>query len=106
MKRRLPLGIQTFREIRERNCYYVDKTGYLDRLLDEGKQLVPVAAAAVRQEPVPGHREGVLRGQRGAVSGAAHPRAPGLLAAPPVVRLSFAGGNFAAPGYLPKNVIA
>ena len=36
VKRRLPLGIQTFREIREPNCYYVDKTGYLDRLLDEG----------------------------------------------------------------------
>ena len=37
VKRRLPLGVQTFREIREQNCYYVDKTGYLDRLLDEGK---------------------------------------------------------------------
>ena len=28
VKRRLPTGIQTFREIRESNCYYVDKTGY------------------------------------------------------------------------------
>ena len=25
-KRRLPIGIQTFREIREDGCYYVDKT--------------------------------------------------------------------------------
>ena len=25
-KRLLPIGIQTFREIRERECYYVDKT--------------------------------------------------------------------------------
>ncbi len=24
--RRLPIGMQTFIEIRERNCYYVDKT--------------------------------------------------------------------------------
>ena len=36
-KRRLPIGIQTFREVREDNCYYVDKTAYIRRLLDEGK---------------------------------------------------------------------
>ena len=29
--------MQTFRELRERNCYYVDKTPYIQRLLDEGK---------------------------------------------------------------------
>ena len=29
--------MQTFREIRERNCYYVDKSAYVGRLLDEGK---------------------------------------------------------------------
>ena len=36
-RRRLPIGIQTFRELRERDCYYVDKTAYLVRLADEGK---------------------------------------------------------------------
>ena len=36
-KRKLPIGIQTFREIREDNCYYVDKTAYIHRLLNEGK---------------------------------------------------------------------
>ena len=35
-KRRLPIGIQTFRKIREEDCYYVDKTAYIRRLLDEG----------------------------------------------------------------------
>ena len=35
-KRRLPIGIQTFRRIRERNCYYVDKTSFIERLVDEG----------------------------------------------------------------------
>ena len=29
--------MQTFREVREQGCYYVDKTGYARRLLDEGK---------------------------------------------------------------------
>ena len=36
-RRKLPIGIQTFREIREDNCYYVDKTAYIRRLLNEGK---------------------------------------------------------------------
>ena len=36
-KLRLPIGMQTFRELRERNCYYVDKTGFIRRLLEEGK---------------------------------------------------------------------
>ena len=36
-RRRLPIGIQTFREVREGNHYYVDKSAYIRRLLDEGK---------------------------------------------------------------------
>ena len=36
-RRKLPIGMQTLREIREQDCYYVDKTGYVRRLLDEGK---------------------------------------------------------------------
>ena len=35
-RRKLPIGIQTFRRIREDGCYYVDKTAYVQRLLDEG----------------------------------------------------------------------
>ena len=35
-RRKLPIGIQTFRKIREDNCYYVDKTAYIARLVDEG----------------------------------------------------------------------
>ena len=36
-RRRLPIGIQTFREVREDDCYYVDKTPHIQRLLDGGK---------------------------------------------------------------------
>ena len=35
-KRKLPIGIQTFRKMREEDCYYVDKTSYVRRLVDEG----------------------------------------------------------------------
>ena len=37
MRRRLPIGVQNFREIRDENCYYVDKTAYIGRMFDEGK---------------------------------------------------------------------
>ena len=36
-RRKLLIGIQTFREFWKDSCYYVDKTAYLRRLLDEGK---------------------------------------------------------------------
>ena len=36
VRRRLPIGLQTFRKLREQDCYYVDKTAYVERLLDEG----------------------------------------------------------------------
>lgn len=35
--KKLPIGIQTFREIREDNCYYVDKTPLVARLAESGK---------------------------------------------------------------------
>jgi len=36
-RRILPIGIQTFREIRETDCYYVDKTGFALQLIEQGK---------------------------------------------------------------------
>ena len=34
-RRKLPIGIQTFRQIREEGFYYVDKTGFARRLADD-----------------------------------------------------------------------
>jgi hypothetical protein len=36
-RKKLPIGIQTFREIREEKHYYVDKTGFALQLIEEGK---------------------------------------------------------------------
>ena len=36
-RKKLPIGIQTFREIRESVCYYVDKTPYALKLFEQGK---------------------------------------------------------------------
>jgi hypothetical protein len=37
IQRKLPIGIQTFEKIREDNSVYIDKTGFLVKLVDSGK---------------------------------------------------------------------
>ena len=39
-RRKLPAGVHTFREMREDDCYYVDKTEYMIRLASEGRHYV------------------------------------------------------------------
>ena len=36
IRRQLPIGIQSFRRIREQDCYYVDKTPHIRRLIQTG----------------------------------------------------------------------
>ena len=76
--KKLPIGIQTFAKIREDDYYYVDKTGFARRLIDEGTPLLSVPPAPLRQVAVSRHPGGTVRRQRTAVSGAAYPRALGL----------------------------
>ena len=60
MRRKLPIGIQNFREVREDGHYYVDKTPYIERLLDDGKHFFLSRPATVRQKPVPRHAQGAV----------------------------------------------
>ena len=105
-RRRLPLGIQTFRTIREDGCYYVDKTAYAARLIEQGthyflsrprrfgkslfvdtlKELFEGDEALFRGLAVHGHWDWSVR----------HP----------VLRLSFGGGLFQEPGGLHANMMA
>ena len=36
-RRRLPIGKQTFRKLREQDCYYVDKTHFIERATGEAE---------------------------------------------------------------------
>lgn len=31
----LPIGIESFRELREKNCYYIDKTRFIEELMND-----------------------------------------------------------------------
>ena len=82
MKRKLPIGIQTFREIREDNCYYVDKTPYIRRLLDEGKHYFLSRPRRFGKSLFVDTLKGIVRGQRAAVPGIGRARPLGLVCAP------------------------
>ncbi len=63
-RRRLPIGMQTFREVREEDCYYVDKTPYIARLLDEYDK--PILDALETPEIARANRD-YLRGLYGVI---------------------------------------
>ena len=100
-RRRLPVGIQTFRQIREEGYYYVDKTAYARRLADDagkhyflsrprrfGKSLFLDTLKELYEGNEPLFRE--LAVHDGWDWSRRHP----------VVRLSFAAGNFRRPDEL------
>ncbi|MDR2032458.1 MAG: hypothetical protein LBP86_09485 [Azoarcus sp.] len=46
-RKKLPIGRQTFREIREDDCYYVDNPPFALRMIDEGTPARCVTARAI-----------------------------------------------------------
>ncbi|MCY3843095.1 MAG: ATP-binding protein [Acidobacteria bacterium] len=104
-KRKLPIGIQTFRTIREEGCYYVDKTSYARRMLEGGrhyfvsrprrfgkslfldtlKELFEAREGLFRGLDIHGHWDWRVRY--------------------PVLRLSFGRGNFREPGHVELSLM-
>ena len=104
-KRRLPIGIQTFRKIREDGCYYVDKTGYIRQLVDGGQHYFLSRPRRFGKSLLLDTIKELFQGSEALFRGLAihdqwdwHPH--------PVVRLSFGSGTFAEPGYLREDAAA
>ena len=101
-KRLLPIGIQTFRKIRQRNCYYVDKTGYAIRLAEEGTHYFLSRPRRFGKSLFLDTLKELFEGRKELFAG--------LLAFDrwdwsvryPVVKLSFGGGSFTKPDALSK----
>ena len=96
-RRRLPVGIQTFRDIREQNCYYVDKTPYARRLASRPRRFGKSLFVDTLKELYEG-AEGLFRGL------AVHD-AWDWSRRHPVVRLSFGAGNFKRPDELRASAL-
>ena len=105
-RRKLPIGIQTFRELRERDCYYVDKTAYIARLVDEGKHYFLSRPRRFGKSLFLDTVKEAFEGNRALFEGLAVDDAWDWSARHPVLRLSFGGGQFREPGRLHTNVMA
>ena len=104
-RRKLPIGIQTFRTIREENCYYVDKTAYIRRLLDEGKHYFLSRPRRFGKSLLLDTVKELFEGSEPLFQGLdIHDRWDWSVRHP-VVRLSFGSGNFKEPGYLQANLM-
>ena len=104
VRRPLPIGIQNFREIRERNCYYVDKTGYAVRLVEQGKHYFLSRPRRFGKSLFLDTLKELFEGSRKLFQGLdAYDRWDWSVRYP-VVKLSFGGGNFDEPGHLRASV--
>ena len=105
-RRRLPVGIQTFRQIREEGYYYVDKTGYARRLADAaaGKHYFLSRPRRFGKSLFVDTLKELYEGAEELFRGLAVHDAWDWSKRHPVVRLDFAGGNYRRPGALPARV--
>ena len=102
-RRMLPIGMQTFSEIRERSCYYVDKTAYVARLLDEGKHYFLSRPRRFGKSLFLDTCKELFEGNEPLFEGLAICNRWDWSVRHPVLRLSFGSGNFKEPGQLALN---
>ena len=105
-RRKLPIGIQTFREIREDNCYYVDKTAYMAQLIDEGKHYFLSRPRRFGKSLFLDTLKELFEGNEPLFKGLAIHERWDWSVRHPVLRLDFSRGNFKEPGQLQEDVMA
>ena len=100
--------MQTFRTVREEDCYYVDKTPYIARLLDEGRHYFLSRPRRFGKSLFLDTLKELFEGTEALFTGLhIHDRGDwDWSVRHPVVRLDFAGGSFKDPGYLQINLAA
>ena len=105
-RRRLPIGLQAFRELREEDCYYVDKTGFIARLLDEGKHYFISRPRRFGKSLLLDTLKELFEGNEALFSGLYIHDRWDWSERHPVVRLDFGSGSFGEPGYVHSSAMA
>ena len=105
-RRKLPIGIQTFREVREDNCYYVDKTAFMRRLVSEGKHYFLSRPRRFGKSLLLDTLKELFEGNEALFAELHIHERWDWSAHHPVLRLDFGSGNFKEPGYLHANLMA
>ena len=105
-RRRLPIGIQTFRTIREEGCYYVDKTAHVRRLLDQGTHYFLSRPRRFGKSLFLDTLKELFEGNEPLFAGLAIHDDWDWSVRHPVLRLSFGSGNFHEPGHVATSLMA
>ena len=105
MKRKLPIGIQTFREIREEGSYYVDKTTYARMLAEEGKHYFLSRPRRFGKSLFVDTLKELFEGAEPLFRGLDVHERWDWSVRHPVVRISFGSGDFNDPGRLHRNLM-
>ena len=105
-RRKLPIGIQTFREVREEDCYYVDKTAYIRGLLAEGKHYFLSRPRRFGKSLFLDTCKELFAGSEELFAGLYVHDHWDWSVRHPVLRLSFGSGSLSEPGVLHKEVMA
>ncbi len=98
--------MQTFRTLREQDCYYVDKTAYVERLLHEGTHYFLSRPRRFGKSLFLDTLKELFEGNEELFAGLSIHERHNWSERHPVVRLSFGGGNFKEPANLDASVMA
>ena len=98
--------MQTFRKLRERDCYYVDKTAYVERLLNAGTHYFLSRPRRFGKSLFLDTLKELFEGNEALFEGLYIHDRHDWSQRHPVVRLDFARGHFVEPGSLHANVAA
>ena len=104
-RRLLPIGIQSFRNLRDRGCYYVDKTGYALRMVEQGTHYFLSRPRRFGKSLFLDTLKELFEGGRDLFEGLEICERWDWSVRHPVVRLSFGSGNFKDPGDLNADVL-
>ena len=105
IRRRLPIGMQTFRKLREQDCYYVDKTAYIERLLHEGTHYFLSRPRRFGKSLFLDTLKELFEGSEELFEGLYIHQRHNWSERHPVVRLDFGRGHFGEPGLLEAGVM-
>ncbi|MDE0101820.1 MAG: AAA family ATPase [Bryobacterales bacterium] len=105
-KTRLPIGIQTFRKVREGNLHYVDKTGFALKLVLGGTHYFLSRPRRFGKSLFVDTLKDLFEGNRDLFEGLEAYRHWDWSVRYPVVRLEFGRGNYAEPGHLQVDLMA
>ncbi len=103
-KRELPIGLQTFRKVREGGCYYVDKTPHIRRLAGVSAHYFLSRPRRFGKSLFLDTLKELFEGNEALFEGLAIHDDWDWSARHPVLRLSFGGGHFQRPGGLESEV--